>query len=102
MRLLRKLKWLTILPAILVVSCAAAWIPPNSWTLRSDGRVRASQRKEDFSVIEFIEKVKKEENKEYALVLTPGGEEEISAHIRQLNAQITQLKNDLQNCRYGK
>lgn len=89
----------TILLALLVVSCATAFTPPPSWTLRKDGRVRASQRGENFSISEFIEKVKKEEGNEYALVVTPEGEAKISRELRYRQAEITRLKNELQDCR---
>lgn len=86
---------------LVVLSCASAYTPPPSWTIRTDGRIRASQRKEDFSVPEFIAKIKKEENKEYGLVLTPAGEEAISREIRRLRAENLELKNQLQDCRSG-
>lgn len=91
-----------LIASFLIISCASqAWSPPPSWTIRADGRIRASQRKEDFSVPEFIAKIKKEENKEYGLVLTPAGEEAISREIRRLRAENLELKNQLQDCRSG-
>lgn len=86
----------------ILFSCATAgWTPPPSWTLREDGHIRASQRKEDFTVPEFIAKIKKEENKTYGLVLTPAGEEAISRELRRLRAENLELKNKLQDCRSG-
>lgn len=84
------------------VACGAAqWTAPNSWTLRADGRVKASQRKEDFSVPEFIAKVKREEAHDYALIVTPNGEADISRHIRELNAKVTSLSQQLRDCKGG-
>lgn len=103
MKLVKRLSWMMIPVAALMASCGvAAWNAPPSWTIRSDGRIRASQRKENFSIQEFITKVKSSEGKDFGYVLTPAGEAEISRELRFRAAEITRLRNDLENCRYGK
>lgn len=84
--------------SFVLFSCGTMAYAPPSWTIREDGRIRASQRKEDFSIPEFIAKIKKEEGKSYGLVLTPAGEEEISREIRRLRAENLELKNQLSDC----
>lgn len=96
----KKLSVMMILAVASAVSCGAAkWTPPPSWTIRSDGHIRASQRTEDFTTVEFIQKVKKEEGKDFGFVLTPAGEAEIARELRARAARITQLENELKDCR---
>ena len=85
---------------VLLVACGAAqWQQPPSWTLRSDGRVRASQRGENFSLPEFIAFIKKRENKDYAITIAPSGAQEIANELSRRNAKIIELQNQLRNCR---
>lgn len=101
--LLKRLRVMTIPAVLLTASCSvAAWNAPPAWTIRADGRIRASQRQEDFSAAEFIAKVKSEEGKDFGYVLTPAGESAITRELYSRNAEITRLRNELQNCRYGK
>jgi hypothetical protein len=96
----KRLSAITILVVLSAVSCgAASWQAPPSWTVRSDGHMRASQRTEDFTTVEFIQKIKREEGKEFGYVLTPAGEAEIAKELRFRAAEITRLKNELANCR---
>lgn len=82
----------TMILLVCLASCASAEV--QTWTLRADGRVRASQRKEDFSATEFIEKINASEGKDYAVVIAPSG-------VKQLNDTILQLRADLRSCREG-
>ena len=98
---LKRLKITMILLVLSAVSCGAAkWKPPPSWTIREDGRIRASQRKENFSAAQFIAKVKKEEGKSFGYVLTPHGEAAVAKELRKRAARITKLENDLFECRH--
>lgn len=99
MNLRKKNALMMILLIVSAVSCATAFAPPPSWTLRKDGRIRASQRGENFSLSEFMEKVKRDEGNEYALVVTPDGEAKIARELRYRQAEITRLKNELSDCR---
>lgn len=97
---------LAFLAVIALSSCGAGqWVPPKSWTLRADGMLRRelSQEecaklgkpagcKEEFTVAEFIAKVKTEENKELAYVVTPAGEASISNKIRECARQENQAR----------
>lgn len=96
----KRLSALMILLVASAVSCGAAkWQAPPSWTIRADGHIRASQRTEDFTTVEFIQKVKREEGKDFGYVLMPSGEAEIARELRARAARITQLENELKDCR---
>jgi hypothetical protein len=95
----RKIAIVPLFALSLIASCASNWIAPPSWTIRSDGHIRASQRDEDFTAEQFIAKVKQEENRDFGYVLTPAGEAEIARELRFRLAEITRLKNELQDCR---
>lgn len=85
---------------VMLASCGAAkFVEPESWTLRSDGRLRASQRKEDFSFAEWKAKYLAPEGKDYGVTLTPGGVAAIAAELSRRNAKIIQLENKLAECR---
>jgi len=99
-KLLKKLLPVMILVIFSAVSCGSTpWNAPPSWTIRSDGHIRASQRKEDFTPKEFITKIQKEEAKSYGLVLAPSGEAAIAARMRFLDSEVIRLKNELSGCR---
>lgn len=88
---------------IVLVSCGTAgWVAPPSWTIRSDGILRrklSNGSKEEFTVQQFIAKIKKEEAKEIGYALTPAGEAAISSKLRELNAKIYDLENKLKDCK---
>jgi hypothetical protein len=48
-----------------------------------------------------MEKIKREEGADYALVITPAGEDKLSRELRTIRAKIIQLQNDLSDCRMG-
>jgi hypothetical protein len=86
---------------MVIGACGAAkWQEPYNWTLRSDGRLRASQRKEDFNFAEWSAKYLKVTGaKEYGIVITPAGAAEIAAELSRRNAKIIELENKLSQCR---
>ena len=84
---------------ILLTACAAQWQAPPSWTLRSDGRIRASQRKEDFDFSAWKAKYLDKEGKVYGVVVTPAGAQEIANELSRRNAKIIELENRLSECR---
>lgn len=89
-----------LLGVALLFGCAGySWTPPPSWTLREDGHIRASQNHEDFTIEQFITKVKQDEGKEFVLVLTPAGEQAISRELARRDAKIIELQNQLSQCR---
>lgn len=78
--------------AILLTACDENFEPPPSWTLRADGHLRASQRKEDFTLEQAFAMLKRSEQKDYFLVVTPAGEAKISREIRKLQAALLECK----------
>ena len=82
----------------MLVACGAVqWQQPPSWTLRGDGKIRASQRKEEFTLAEFLAKIKKEENKDYSIVVTPAGAKALADELSRRNAKIIELENRIRN-----
>lgn len=87
---------------VLLASCGAAkWVEPDSWTLKEDGHLRASQRKEDFTFPQWKAARLDKEQKNYGVCLTPGGVDAIAAELSARDAKITQLSNQLSDCRAG-
>lgn len=94
-------RYITVLLHLLLFSCGttgSTWQRPPVWTIRQDCRIRASQRAENFSIEQFIGKIRAEEGKDLGYVLTPKGEAEISRHIRQLEAENENLRQKLRDC----
>lgn len=86
----------------LLVACGAAkWREPYSWTLRSDGHLRDSSRKEDFANFAAwsAQYLKATGSKEYGIVVTPGGAAELNAELSRRAAKIIELENKLSECR---
>jgi hypothetical protein len=86
--------------AVLNSSCGTGqdqWKAPASYTLREDGilRRKVDGKEEAYTVAEFIAKVRKEEGKDFVLVVAPSGEIIISARIAQLEAKIIELENQI-------
>ena len=83
---------------VLLVACGAAqWQQPDNWTISKDGHVRASQRNEDFTLEQFMAKVKKEEGKDYAITFTPAGVKSVADELSRRNAKIIELENRIRN-----
>ncbi len=89
----------SFLAIVFVAGCAATWQAPPSWTLRRDGHIRASQRNEDFTLQQFMDKIDLEEGKKIAYVVTPAGEAAIERELVRRDAEITELKNQLSECK---
>jgi hypothetical protein len=91
------------LATLAILGCAAKWKEPPSWTLRPDGRLRASQRKENFSFKEWSEKYLVPEGatgqREVGIVVTPAGAKKIADELTFRQAEIERLKNALSECR---
>ena len=96
---MKKLLSVLALSALCVVACAAKWKEPPSWTLRADGRLKASQRNENFSFDEWKAAYLDKEKKAYGFVVTPGGAQAIADELARRDAEITRLKNALSECR---
>lgn len=86
------LKRIMTLLVSLAVSGCQQYIAPDSWTIRDDCRIRASQRNQDYDIREFIDKIKAEEHKDFGFVLTPAGAASITNEIKQCHI-------DLESCR---
>lgn len=85
---------------MVIGACGAAkWREPPSWTLRADGRLRAANRKEDFSFAQWKEKYLAKEGKDFGLCLAPSGAKAISDELAKRDAEIIALKNQLSECR---
>lgn len=106
MKLLKRLSLTTILAACSVVmaSCDNTWSPPTSWTLRPDGIFRRKLSddeckkankpigcKEELNLEQFMEMIKAQEGKSFAIVVTPAGEKSIAD-------EIDHLRQDLEAC----
>lgn len=82
---------------VLLVSCAAKWVEPYSWTLRQDGHLRASQRKEDFTFEQWAAKYMPNVKNAYGVVVTPEGAAEIARELKRREAKIIELQNKISN-----
>jgi hypothetical protein len=87
------LKKLITLLVFSLSGCVAPYTAPESWTVRDDCHFRASQRNEDFDIHQFIAKIKKEENQEFGIVITPAGAASITNEIKQCHIELDSCKN---------
>lgn len=86
------LKIIMIPLACLILSSCDDYKVPDSWTVRSDCRFSASQRNEDFSISEWIEKINKEEGKSFGICLSPSGAASVTNKIKQLEIDLDACK----------
>lgn len=89
-------KSIMILLVSLSLSSCKGYIQPDVWIQKDDGRLRASQRNEDFSLLELLNKIEKEEGKRFLFCVSPGGSESITNEIKSCKIELSACE---QRCR---
>lgn len=80
----------------LLVACLSsckAYQPPPSWVGREDCHFRASERSEDFTASELVSKIRREEGKDFFIVISPGSAKEISNELSACHIDLDACRN---------
>lgn len=81
---------------VVLLSACNGYTSPPSWTLRRDGHIRALQRNEDFTLDQWLDKVRDEEKiadgKEFGILLTPAGAQAITQELLDCHAKAAETK----------